>query len=546
MAKERKRLGDLLVEAGIITEEQLEETLREKKSEQRLGDALLERGLISEQQLIEVLEFQLGIPHISLYRYPVDVSLLNLVSKEFAFRNTLLPIKKEDNQLIVAMNDPMNYIALDDMRLSTGFQISPVIATKEDIVSALYKYYNMSETFEDMELEGLDDEEDEEAPAVRLMNQILAVGVQLRASDIHIDPQDTKILVRYRVDGILRTERVLSKNIYNLLISRIKIMANLNITESRLPQDGRVRLDVNLTPVDLRISLLPTVDGEKVVIRILDLTSVRMNLSQLGFNKVNAQKFMSMIERPSGMVLITGPTGSGKTSTLYAALNQLNTQEVNIVTIEDPVEYQLPGINQVQVNQTVGLTFAAGLRSILRQDPNIIMIGEIRDTETADIAVRASLTGHLVLSTLHTNSALLTIPRLLDMDIEPYLVVSSLTGVVAQRLVRKVCGQCKKEYHPTEMEKSLYQKRGIKVDTLYKGAGCNTCQNSGYRGRLAIHEVLTIDDTIRSMMMNNKSIQEIKQYAMRSGMIFLLDDGLLKAKAGLTTVEEVLRVTIQD
>ncbi|MFB5282218.1 GspE/PulE family protein [Peribacillus sp. Hz7] len=546
MAKERKRLGDLLVEAGIITEEQLEETLREKKNGQRIGDALLERGLISEQQLIEVLEFQLGIPHISLYRYPVDVSLLNLVSKEFAFRNTLLPIKKEDSQLIVAMNDPMNYIALDDMRLSTGFQISPVIATKEDIVSALYKYYNMSETFEDMELEGLDDEEDEEAPAVRLMNQILAVGVQLKASDIHIDPHDTKILVRYRVDGILRTERVLSKNIYNLLISRIKIMANLNITESRLPQDGRVRLDVNLTPVDLRISLLPTVDGEKVVIRILDLTSVRMNLSQLGFNKVNAQKFTSMIERPSGMVLITGPTGSGKTSTLYAALNQLNTEQVNIVTIEDPVEYQLPGINQVQVNQTVGLTFAAGLRSILRQDPNIIMIGEIRDTETADIAVRASLTGHLVLSTLHTNSALLTIPRLLDMDIEPYLVVSSLTGVVAQRLVRKVCGQCKQEYHPTEMEKSLYQKRGIKVDTLYKGAGCNTCQNSGYRGRLAIHEALTIDDTIRSMMMNNKSIQEIKQYAMRSGMIFLLDDGLLKAKARLTTVEEVLRVTIQE
>jgi type IV pilus assembly protein PilB len=548
MTIERKRLGDLLVDSGVITEKQLQDTLVFKKDGQKIGDALLERGFINEQQLIEVLEYQLGIPHVSLFRYPIDSNLLNLVSKDYAFRNILIPIKLDGNQLTVAMHDPLDYFALDDMRLSTGFHISPVIATKDEILSALHKFYNMAETFDDITAESLenDDLNGEDAPAVRLVNQILAMGVQLKASDIHIDPHDTKIVVRYRVDGILRTERVLSKNIYNLLIARIKILANLNITESRLPQDGRIKLDINMVPVDLRISLLPTVYGEKVVIRILDLSSVLINLSKLGFNKMNLQKFVSMIERPSGMVLLTGPTGSGKTSTLYAALNHLNTDQVNIITVEDPVEYQLSGINQVQVNHAIGLTFASGLRSILRQDPNIVMIGEIRDRETAEIAVRASLTGHLVFSTLHTNSALSTIPRLLDMDVEPYLVVSSLTGVVAQRLIRKVCKECISEYSPSEMERNLFQQRGIKIDKLYKGKGCPNCQNTGYRGRLAIHEVLNIDDNIQSMMMNNRPLNEIKNYTMRNGMIFLLDDGLLKAKNGLTTVEEVLRVALLD
>ncbi|RFU71571.1 type II secretion system protein GspE [Peribacillus saganii] len=548
MSIKRKRLGDLLVEAGIVTDEQLQDTLRLKKEGQKLGDALLERGFITEQQLIEVLEFQLGIPHISLFRYPIDASLLNLVEKEFAFRNKLIPLKKEGNQLVVAMNDPMDYFAQDDLRLATGFQISPVIATKDEILSALHKYYNAAETFEDLDVASLDDDDidSEEAPAVRLVNQILAMGLQLRASDIHIDPHETKILIRYRVDGILRTERTLSRNIYSLMIARIKIMANLNITEARLPQDGRIKLEVNMKQVDLRISLLPTVYGEKVVIRILDLSNVMINLAQLGFNKVNLQKFVQMIERPSGMILLTGPTGSGKTSTLYAALNYLNTEKVNIVTIEDPVEYQLAGINQVQVNPAIGLDFASGLRSILRQDPNIVMIGEIRDKETADIAVRASLTGHLVFSTLHTNSALTTIPRLMDMDIEPYLVVSSLTGVVAQRLIRKICKECIETYEPTEMEKNLFQRRGMRAGKLYKGKGCQSCQNTGYRGRLAIHEVLEIDENIQSMMMNNKPINEIKNYVLRSGMIFLIDDGLLKAKNGLTTVEEVLRVALQE
>lgn len=545
MNGQRKRIGDLLVQAGMLTEEQLQDTLATKKTGQKIGDALLERGYINEQQLIEVLEFQLGIPQVSLYRYQVDLSLLNLVSKEFAFRNILLPIKKEGNQLTVAMYDPMDYIALDDLRLSTGLQISPVIAKKEELLAALYKYY-ATETFEDLaENDAGDGLDTEDAPAVRLVNQILTVGVQMKASDIHIDPQETRILIRYRVDGLLHTERILSKNIYNLLISRIKIMANLNITESRLPQDGRIKIEIQNITVDLRISLLPTVFGEKVVIRILDLSNVLIDLAQIGFNKPNLQSFVNMIEQPSGMVLMTGPTGSGKTSTLYAALNHLNTEEVNIITVEDPVEFQVAGINQVQVNSSVGLTFASGLRSILRQDPNIVMIGEIRDNETAEIAIRASMTGHLVLSTLHTNSALSTIPRLLDMDVEPYLVVSSLIGVVAQRLVRKICKECATEYVPSEMEKNLFHKRGIKLETLRRGKGCPQCKNTGYKGRVAIHEVLSINDQIRSMMMNHKPMNEIKQYLLKNGMLFLLDDGLLKAKNGFTTVEEVLRVAIE-
>lgn len=548
MAPERKRIGDLLVDAGMITAEQLQETLANKKDGQKIGDALTERGLITEKELIEVLEFQLGIPQISIFQYPVDTSLLSLVSKEFAFRNLLLPIKKDGNQLVVAMNDPMDYMTLDDLRLSTGFPISPVIATKDEIMSALYKYYSMDETFEDIGVEALgnDDLGKDEAPAVRLVKQILEAGVQMKASDIHIDPQEHKILIRYRVDGILRTERTLSKNIYSMLIARVKLLANLNVTESRIPQDGRIKLEVNQTHIDLRISSLPTLYGEKIVIRILDLSSVRLSLAQLGFNKVNLQMLHNLLQRPSGIILITGPTGSGKTSTLYAALNQLNTEQVNIMTVEDPVEYQLEGINQIQVNTQVGLTFASGLRSILRQDPDIVMIGEIRDQDTADISIRASLTGHLVFSTLHTNSALATIPRLLDMGVEPYLVVSSLSGIIAQRLLRKICPECKVAYTPSEMEKNVYQKRGIKVDTLYKGKGCSSCKNTGYRGRMAIHEILMLDDTIQSMMMNQKPLNEVKQYLLRSGMIFLLDDGLIKAKNGLTTLEEVLRVAIQD
>jgi type IV pilus assembly protein PilB len=548
MTLNRKRLGDLLVEAGLITEDQLQEALNTKKEAQKLGDALLEKGYITEQQLIEVLEFQLGIPHITLYRYSIDTSLMSIVPKDFARRNLLIPIKKEGNQLTVAMYDPMDYYAVDDLRLSTGFQISQVIATRDEILSAINKYYNLEEfTDDDYEKTTQSTSEDgENAPAIRLVNQILTSGIQQKTSDIHIDPQETNIVVRYRIDGVLKTERSLPKSLQSVLIARIKIMANLNITETRLPQDGRIKMDLDFTTVDLRISILPTIYGEKIVIRVLDLSNALSKLSQLGFNKVNLQRFVKLIERPSGLILLTGPTGSGKTSTLYSAINHLNTDEVNIITIEDPVEYQLAGINQVQVNHQVGLTFANGLRSILRQDPNIVMVGEIRDTETAEIAIRASLTGHLVLSTMHTNSAIGTIPRLIDMGIEPFLVVSSLAGIVAQRLVRKVCQECKVEYSPTEMEQNLFNKRGLKVDKIYRGKGCQTCRETGYRGRVAIHEVLVVDDNIRNMMSNNNPVNAIRDYALRNGMIFLIDDGLLKVKQGLTTMEEVLRVSLTD
>ncbi|MBA2173440.1 Flp pilus assembly complex ATPase component TadA [Halobacillus locisalis] len=538
---ERKRLGDILKEAGLVSEDQIKETLNVKKSDQKLGDALLERGLITEQQLIEVLEFQLGFPHVSLYRYPVDTSLLSIVSKDFASRNMVMPLKKENNELTLAMNDPMDYYTIDDLQIATGFQILPVIATKDEIIQAINKYYNLKETEQEMP-----DDDGEQAPAIKLMNQILQTGVQMKASDIHIDPQESKVLIRYRVDGLLRTERTVTKNMQSSLIARVKIMANLNITETRLPQDGRIKANVNSVPVDLRISSLPTVYGEKIVIRILDLGSVLNRLSELGFNKVNYQRYMKMIEQPSGMILITGPTGSGKSSTLYASLNHLNTDDQNIITIEDPVEYQIEGINQVQVNTQTGLTFTNGLRSVLRQDPDIVMVGEIRDSETAEIAVRASLTGHLVFSTLHTNGAVATIPRLIDMDIEPYLVVSSLSGIVAQRLVRRICRDCKEKKEPTEMEREVFEKRGLSISDVYYGKGCSNCQYTGYRGRLAIQEVLVMDDEIRKMMMNNQSIAQIRQYVWRNGMIFLIDDGLLKVKKGLTSIEEVMRVALDD
>ncbi|MEC2071624.1 GspE/PulE family protein [Alkalihalophilus marmarensis] len=556
MARVRKRIGDLLVDAGFLTSEQLKQALGSKKQGQKLGDALLELNYISESQLIEALEVQLGIKHVSLFRYPIDTSLMKMVPKEFAVRNQLIPLKKEGNMMYVAMVDPMDYYAIDDLRMSTGFQIEAAIATKDEVEQAIERHYQLDDAFLQAELDEKDlealananpaDADEEDAPVIKLVNQILQAGLVQKASDIHIDPMEKKIVIRYRVDGVLKTERVYPKRIQNSLVARLKIMANLNITEVRLPQDGRIKTSIQMTPIDLRISTLPTVYGEKVVIRILDLGSTLNKLSQLGFNKINHQRFLKMIEQPSGLILITGPTGSGKSSTLYAALNHVHSEQVNIITIEDPVEYQIEGINQVQVNAQVGLTFAAGLRSVLRQDPNIVMVGEIRDTETAEIAIRASLTGHLVLSTLHTNSAIATIPRLIDMGVEPYLVVSSLSGIVAQRLVRKICPMCAEEFEPTEMERNLFEKRGIKPSKVKRGSGCPSCNATGYKGRLAIQEVLMVTDDIRQMMMNNKSMSTIRDYAMKQGMIFLIDDGLLKVKQGLTTIEEVLRVAMDE
>ncbi|MEH7129909.1 ATPase, T2SS/T4P/T4SS family [Neobacillus drentensis] len=553
MRQARKKLGDLLIEEGLITPEQLQSTLDEKDSSQKLGDALLQRGYLTEQQLVEVLEFQLGIPHVSLFHYPFDTNLFSLITKETAKRNLIIPLKRDGNKLFVAMANPMDFIVIDDLRLSTGFHIEPAIATKDDILRTINKYYDvddgLDELLDELPLNDRDRSEDvtdQNSPIVRLVNQILTNAVIHRASDIHIDPQETKVVVRYRVDGVLRNERVLPRNMQSVLTARIKIMSNLDITEHRVPQDGRIKLNLDFHPVDLRVSTLPTVYGEKIVMRLLDMGSTLNDLNKLGFNSLNMKRFNEMIEKPTGIVLITGPTGSGKSSTLYAALNRLNSEAVNIITVEDPVEYQLEGINQIQVNPNVGMTFAAGLRSILRQDPNIIMVGEIRDKETAEVAIRASLTGHLVLSTLHTNDSIGTVTRLIDMGVEPFLLASSLSGIVAQRLVRKVCRDCAELLEPSKREIEIFAKRGMKIDKITRGKGCSSCSMTGYKGRLALHEVLVINEEMSRAMMNGESFQKMKELANKNKTIFLLDDGLLKIKQGLTTTEEVLKVAILE
>ncbi|MDW0109647.1 GspE/PulE family protein [Sporosarcina aquimarina] len=552
MAAPRKRLGDLLVESGLITEAQLEMALAEKPKDQRLGDALLGRGYITEQQLIEVLEFQLGIPHINLFRYPFDPKLFNIVPKEFAKRNLLVPLKAESDRLFVAMSDPMDYLTIEDLRLSTGFHIETAIASKDDILRTISKYYE-DESFDEIFIDQPEDNSEQpdeltdlDSPVVRLVNQLMVSAVTQKASDIHLDPQENELVIRFRLDGMLKTERVLPKHMQGMLNARIKILANLDITEQRLPQDGRIKTTIDFRPIDLRVSTLPTIFGEKIVMRILDLSSSLSDLKKLGFNPLNLERFLTEIERPNGIVLISGPTGSGKSSTLYAALNKLNREEVNIITVEDPVEYQLSGVNQIQVNQNVGLTFATGLRSILRQDPDIVMVGEIRDRDTVEIAIRASLTGHLVLSTIHTNDSVASITRLLDMGVEPFLVTASLNAVVAQRLIRKVCRDCGKRMPATTREKEIFAKRGMTIEEVNRGAGCASCNMTGYRGRVAIHEVLLIDDPMRELINNHATPAKMREAAVNSGTIFLIDDGLEKVKQGMTTTEEVLRVALPE
>jgi type IV pilus assembly protein PilB len=545
----RKRLGDLLIESGLITEQQLVEALDQKSSNQKLGDTLLQSGAITEQQLIEVLEFQLGIPHLSLYGYPIDPKATTLINKESAKRNFLMPIKLDQNKLLIAMADPMDYYAIDDIRLSTGFDVEVAIATKDDIVRSINKYYDLEDDVEDLIEDknerakvALEQEAGNDSPMIKLVDEVLLRAVQERASDIHVDIQEKRVLIRYRIDGVLRTERTLPKHMQKMLIARIKIMANLDITESRIPQDGRIKVNVDGQPIDLRISTLPTVYGEKVVMRILDLGNTLNDLTKLDFSPKHFDQLAEMLEQPTGIVLISGPTGSGKSSTLYASLNKLNAPTVNIITVEDPVEFQLEGINQIHVNSKVGMTFANGLRSILRQDPDIIMVGEIRDAETAEISVRASLTGHLVLSTIHTNDSISTINRLIDMKIEPFLLAASLSGIISQRLVRKICRDCRQEEELTTREQTIFSRRGIEVSKVYRGKGCPTCNLTGYRGRLAVHEVFVVDEEVKKMIMNEQSSNAVKEYALNQGMKFLIDDGLEKVKQGLTTTEEVLRV----
>lgn len=536
----RKKLGDILKEANIVQEEDIVNALKERKSNQKLGDALVEQGYITEKQLLEVLEIHLNIPSISLFRYPIDEKLIKLIPKNIAMERVILPIQLQDNILVLAMNDPMDYFTIEDVELSTGYTVRPVVATKIDILQTASKLYDMGNEW-DLEVNPEDN-----TSVIRLLDQILQTGVVMKASDIHLDPLETGVTIRYRVDGILHIDKHIPKSIQSALTARVKIMSNLNVTETRLPQDGRIRIMIDSKPFDLRVSTLPTIHGEKVVMRILDLTDALQKINEIDLSEHNEAILRSTLKRPSGLVLVTGPTGSGKTTTLYAAINELNTEDVNIVTVEDPVEYQMDGVNQVQVNSNVGLSFAKGLRTILRQDPNIIMVGEIRDQETAEIAIRSALTGHLVFSTIHTNSAIAAIPRLIDMGIEPYLILSSLVSTVAQRLVKKICPDCKQKRPATVMEKDIFQRHGLDIEEIYYGVGCNQCKETGFRGRMAIHEIFEITPTIREQIQQNSSVAEIREIAKENGMVFLIEDGLKKVKKGETTLEEVLKVVNEE
>lgn len=542
----------MLIEAGIITTAQLDEALAQKRRGEKLGDTLMRLNYLTETQLIQVLHEQLNVPIIALYAQDINVTVTKLVPKAIAQKHDIMPIELQGNTLFIATADPLDLIAIDDVRLQTGMNIEVGIATREQIRKTISRYYEMDASLieilkeEAPEVERQETASRDDAPVIRLVNQLFLSAIDQRASDIHFDPHEKQLHVRFRVDGDLRTEAVYPKKIQSVMLTRLKVMSNLDITESRLPQDGRIKYTLRDRPYDFRVSTLPTMYGEKIVIRVLDSSEGLTDLTKLGFGEHNELVYRDMLKRPNGIILITGPTGSGKSSTLYASLKELNDETKNIITVEDPVEYQLDGINQVQVNAKVGLTFASGLRSILRQDPNIVMVGEIRDTETAEIAIRASLTGHLVLSTLHTNSAISSITRLVDMGVEPFLVAASTSGLVAQRLVRRVCRDCGHPQPVSKREKELFAYEGVAIQHVVRGNGCASCNFTGYRGRLAIHEVVPIDEGLRRMIMNQATEAEMVDYAKQNGARFLLADGLEKVASGLTTTEEILRTVITE
>ncbi len=552
----KKRLGALLLEAGYITENQLQYALQLQKNKGiKLGEILLQENIITEKQLIEALEFQMGIPYINLNKNSIDPQIPQLIPEDLARKYSLIPIKKEGNRLVVAMLDPLNIFAIDDIQLITGLNVQPVFTTKQELLHALEQYYEVESAEKALEefqqtyqsdINDLDEEilrEINQAPVVKLLNSLLKQAISLRASDIHIEPFDEMIRVRMRVDGELQEVMELSKAVHSAVITRIKIMGRMNIAEKRIPQDGRVEIKAQGKEIDLRLSILPTVYGEKVVMRLLDRSSFLLTKTQLGFTEKNLIKFNHILQNPNGIVLVTGPTGSGKSTTLYASLHELNQINKNIITVEDPVEYQLDGINQVQVNTKAGLTFSNSLRSILRQDPDIIMIGEIRDTETAQIAVRAAITGHLVLSTLHTNDTASTIIRLMDMGIEPYLVSSSVVGIVAQRLVKRICVHCKTEWTPESKDLYLLGLDDSKKITLARGRGCALCNRTGYHGRIAIHEVLEVTKEIRTLIDHRSTLEEIRTKATEQGMTTLHQNCRELVLQGVTTIEELTRVT---
>ncbi|MCX7792981.1 MAG: type IV-A pilus assembly ATPase PilB [Thermodesulfovibrionales bacterium] len=590
------KLGELLVAANLITPEQLKQALDLQRREGgRIGSKLVKLGFVTEEKIVSFLSKQYGVPAINLAEYKIDPNIIKLIPKDLAQKHLIIPVTRVGPNLTIAMADPTNVFAIDDVKFITGYNVEVVVASESAIVEAISKYYGASlvlsqgprepiqagtikksETTAEVTIEDLTQElgdmekiaeaaiqvieteeeivegelvKDVDAPVVKLANSILINAIQQRASDIHIEPYENNLRVRYRVDGVMYTVQNLPTKIKGALTSRIKIMSKLDIAERRLPQDGRIKLKLGKDrEIDFRVSTLPCLFGEKVVLRLLDKSNLQIDLTKLGFEKQQLDDFMEAISKPYGMILVTGPTGSGKTTTLYSALNHLNKPDVNIMTAEDPVEYNFMGINQVQIKEEIGLTFAAALRSFLRQDPDIIMVGEIRDFETAEIAVKAALTGHLVLSTLHTNDAPSTITRLLNMGIEPFLVSSSVILILAQRLCRKICANCKTEEHvpPQALVKLGFSEEEAHSIKVYRGKGCPSCNNKGYKGRIALYEVMPIKDELKDLILEGASAGELKKAAIKLGMKTLRMSGLTKIKEGITTIEEVLRVTFGD
>lgn len=554
--KRKMRLGDILVKDGFITEEQLMEALiLQRENGQKLGVLLISQKLITEDQLFMVLEQQYGIPFLDLNNIFIDAKVPKLISESLARKHSVIPVRLDKNKLTLAMVDPLDMIAKDDVRIITGLEVDVVISTQQDIVKAIGRFYDSAEraerAVEDYKTQtGVEDYEvDEEdadvtnAPMVRLVNTIISQAVRAKASDIHIEPFEKNVRIRFRVDGELREVMSPAKSTHSPVVTRIKIMGKMNISEKRIPQDGRVEATIEGMAIDMRISVLPTVYGEKVVIRLLDRNALVVSKSDLGFTAHNLELIDKIMKVPEGIILVTGPTGSGKTTTLYSLLKELNKENKNIITIEDPVEYRLEGINQVQVNAKAGLTFASGLRSVLRQDPDIVMVGEIRDVETAEIAVRAAITGHIVLSTIHTNDTVSTISRLEDMGIENYLIASATVGILAQRLVKKICHKCKVSHEASADELKIMGIPFAENVMITKGTGCNSCNNTGYSGRTAIHEVLVVDREIRNMISTGKSVDEIKTRAKEKGLTTLNETCRELVLQGQTTIDEMLRMT---
>ncbi|RKY03495.1 hypothetical protein DRP77_05995 [Candidatus Poribacteria bacterium] len=563
MRVRRRRLGDILLQEGLITERELGEALEEqRRTGDRLGEILVKRGLITFQQLGKALEKQLGIPYVNLSEVEIHPQVARLIPEELARRYTCIPVKIENNWLYVAFSPPISLKTVEEIKLRTGLRIRPMIATRTEILKAINHYFSVDQAAKQAiadirfhELAPSGEEEELEAlvklgedPVIELVDYIIQGAINAGASDIHFEPQYPEMRVRYRIDGVLHDVTVIPKYVEQAVISRIKVMADMDIAEKRRPQDGHISIEKDGRELDIRVSTVLTVNGEKVVMRILDKEALKMELEEIGLSEEDERRVKSLIARPHGMLLVTGPTGSGKTTTLYSILRKFDSKELNIITIEDPVEYKLDGVNQIQVNPAIDMTFAKALRTILRQDPDIIMVGEIRDVETADIAIQAALTGHKVLSTVHTNDAPSAIVRLMDMGVEPYLIAASVNGVISQRLVRVICPECKEEYVPSEEEIAklgIEPKRAAEI-RLFRGKGCRFCFHTGYKGRTGIFEVMEISERIRRLIVERASTDEIREAAVEEGMRTLRQDAVAKVLKGITTVEEIDRVIFAE